>query len=222
MKQLNDKTTDVEQVRRIAEMKTLRNLRPCVDTDLLLRAERRLENADLPLEVKHPLILPRRHSLTRLIFLHEHSLRGHAGPAYTFMRTRQRFWVMYGISSVKRYISESGKCVIRKATPIRELMSDLPVCRVSATNKSFKFCGCDFLAPFIYRQDRSHCMAWGLLFTSDGVLEYCTHTRLLLEYRFWGTRTRNPWYSVSTRTRRSMYSVKKSVEYTSTLGFRKK
>ena len=29
----------------------------------------------------------------------------------------------------------------------------------------------------------------------------------VLEYHFLGTRTRNPWYSVSTRTQRSMYSV---------------
>ena len=51
------------------------------------------------------------------------------------------------------------------------------------------------------------------------VMEYSS-TVLVLEYHFWGTRTRNPWYSVSTRTRRSMYSVKKSAEYTSTFGFR--
>ena len=165
LKQLSDKATDVEQMQRIAEMKTLRSLRPCVDTDSLLRVEGRLENADLPLDAKHPLILPSRHPLTRLIVLHEHSLAGHAGPAYTLMRTRQRFWVIYGISSAKRYIAECGKCAIRKATPIRQLMSDLPVCRVSATNKPFKFCGCDFLGPLIYRQNRSHCKAWGLLFT---------------------------------------------------------
>ena len=42
---------------------------------------------------------------------------------------------------------------------------------------------------------------------SDGVLEYCIRTLVRLEYHFWGTRTRNPWCSVSTRTRRSMYSV---------------
>ena len=31
------------------------------------------------------------------------------------------------------------------------------------------------------------------------VLEYCARTRVLLEYHFWANRTRNPWYSVSTR-----------------------
>ena len=165
LKRLSDKTSDVGQMSRIAEMKTLRNLRPCINADSFVRVEGRLENADLPLDIKHPLILPSKHPLTRLIILHEHSIAGHAGPAYTLMRTRQRFWIIYGVSSVKRYIAEYGKCAIRRATPIRQLMADLPVCRVSVTNKPFKFCGCDYLGPFTYRQNRNHCKAWGLLFT---------------------------------------------------------
>ena len=147
LKQLNNKTTYVDQMRCIAEMKTLRSLRPCVDTDSLLRVEGRLENADLPLDAKHPLTLPSRHPLTRLIVLHEHALAGHAGPAYTLMRTRQRFWVIYGISRVQRYIAECGKCATREVFPIRQLMSDLPARHVSATNRPFKLCGCDFLGP---------------------------------------------------------------------------
>ena len=51
-------------------------------------------------------------------------------------------------------------------------MADLPVCRVSVTNKPFKFCGYDYLGPFTYRQNRNHCKAWGLLFT-------CLYTRAI-------------------------------------------
>ena len=35
-----------------------------------------------------------------------------------------------------------------------------------------------------------------MVILSDGVFEY-TRTRVLLEFHFWGTRTRNPWYSYS-------------------------
>ena len=92
--------SDLEHVRRVSELKTLRNLRPFVDNDLMLRVEGRLENADLPTDTKHPLILLSRHPLTRLIIIDEHAKAGHAGPCYTLMRTRQRFWIVYGISSV--------------------------------------------------------------------------------------------------------------------------
>ena len=67
LKRLGSKTNDPEYKRRLKELKTLRNLRPCVDLDNCLRIEGRLENADLPLDSKHSLILPGRHPLTRLI-----------------------------------------------------------------------------------------------------------------------------------------------------------
>ena len=51
----------------------------------MLRVEGRLENTELPIDTKHPFILPSRHALTRLIILNEHSQAGHAGPAYTLM-----------------------------------------------------------------------------------------------------------------------------------------
>ena len=76
---------------QVNELKTLKNLRPCVENDMLLRVDGRLENAELPTDTKHPLILPGRHPLTRLIILFEHVNCGHAGPSYTLMKTCQRF-----------------------------------------------------------------------------------------------------------------------------------
>ena len=47
-KKLGSSLSDLEHVRRVSELKTLPNLRPCVDNDLMLRVEGRLESADLP------------------------------------------------------------------------------------------------------------------------------------------------------------------------------
>ena len=63
---------------RIAELKSLRYLRPCVDANSMLRIDGRLESAELPFNIKHPLILPSKHALTRLIVLYEHV---EAGPS---------------------------------------------------------------------------------------------------------------------------------------------
>ena len=79
------------------------------------------------------------------------------------MKTRQRCWIIHGISSVKHFISECGKSSVRNANPIRQLMADLPACRLTAS-KPFKFCGLDYLGPLIYKQCRSDCKAWNLLF----------------------------------------------------------
>ena len=77
LKRMSEKAVDVDDLRRISELKTLRPLRPCIDVGSILRVEGRLENAELPLDAKHPIILPSRHALTRLIVLYEHIKAAH-------------------------------------------------------------------------------------------------------------------------------------------------
>ena len=55
---------------------------------------------------------------------------------------------------------------------MRQILSDLPSFRVTRANIPFQICGTDFLGPVMYRQGRSDCKAWGLLFT-------CLSTRCL-------------------------------------------
>ena len=136
-KRFGNKTNDPDSKRRLNELKTLRNLRRCVDLDTCLRFEGRLENADLPVNSKHPLILPGRHSLTRLIVQYKYEQAGHGGPAYTLMKTHERFWIIHGISSVKFHIANSAKCALLKAKPVRQLMADLPSCRVTGLQQTF-------------------------------------------------------------------------------------
>ena len=93
------------------------------------------------------------------------------------MKIRQRFWIIHGISSVKHFLATCSVCRRYRATPVRQLMADLPECRVTATNKPFKFCGVDYLRPFTFRQNRSDCKAWGLLFTC--LCTRCIHVELV-------------------------------------------
>ena len=88
LKKLYSNVNGVDQMCKINELKTLRNLCPCEDTDMMLHVEGRVENAELSIDTKHPFILPSRHALTRLIILNEHSRAGHAGSAYTLMLSR--------------------------------------------------------------------------------------------------------------------------------------
>ena len=168
---MNRRLKDEASIRRINVLKSLRKLRPCVGSDNLLRLEDRLQNAELPIDTKHPLILQGRHSITSLIVLHYHNLIGHGRPLYTFMKTRERFWIFHGVSSVKFYIVDCNKCALLKNEPIRQLKSELPSCGANACNKPFKFIGLDFLGPYLFRQGRSECKAWGLLFTC-----FCTRS----------------------------------------------
>ena len=60
---------------------------------------------------------------------------------------------------------DCGVCAIERATPIRQLMSDLPLARLAAHKKPFFYSGIDYLGPLNYAEGRSNKKAWGLLFT---------------------------------------------------------
>ena len=89
------------------------------------------------------------------------------------MKTRQRFWIVHN----KRFLGDCGACALRTATPVRLLMDDLPTCRVTPKNKPFKFYAADYLGPYISRQNRSNCKAWGLLFTC--LCTRCIHVEIV-------------------------------------------
>ena len=115
--------------------------------------------------------------MTRLVVLYEHSDAGHAGPSFTLMKTRQRFWIIHGISSVKCYLADYAKCALKKVKPIRQLMADLPSFRVTVVNKPLKFCETDYFGPILYKQNRSQCKAWSLLFTC--LCTRCVHVEVV-------------------------------------------
>ena len=144
LKQLSRDVVNSNQMRKLNKLKSLRNLRPCVDYDLMLRFEGLLENAELPVDTRHPFIIPSRHALTRLIVLNEHILAGHAGPLYTLTQTRQQFWIIFGNRSVKYYIADCGACALQRAKPARQILSDLPSFRVTRVNKPFQICSLTF------------------------------------------------------------------------------
>ena len=56
-------------------------------------------------------------------------------------------------------------------------MADLPTWRAPAANKPFEFCSVDYCGPFFFRQARSECKAWGLLFTC--LYTRCIHVELV-------------------------------------------
>ena len=60
---------------------------------------------------------------------------------------------------------DCGVCAIKKATPIRQLMSDLPLARLTAHEKPFFYSGVDYLGPPNFAEGRSNKKVWGLLFT---------------------------------------------------------
>ena len=164
---LSSKVTNTDQMQKLNELNTLQNLRPCLDSDLLLRVERSLKNSELRIDTKQPFLISSKRALIRLIILHIHVQAGHVGSDYTLMQSRQQFWIIFGSGSVKYYlpIAQSVHHLINL------LLTDLLFIRGTKPNKPFRICKVDFLW-LLYRQGRSKRKNWGLLFNTY-VINFC-------------------------------------------------
>lgn len=129
------------------ECKTLKILSPFLDDRFMLRVGGRLSRAVIPYEHKHPLLLPAKSPLVRLLIKREHLRLCHAAPQNTLANFRLRYWPIDGMREVKSVIHQCLICFRFKAKPMTQLMGDLPKERFSIT-RPFMHTGVDFAGPF--------------------------------------------------------------------------
>ena len=92
-----------------------------------------------------------KHRVTRLIVLHYHHLNGHVGSCQVLAQITQRFWIVKGVSSVKRVLSKCHVCRRQSAKLGEQVTAQLPVVRVSSDSHRiiypFAAVGLDYLEP---------------------------------------------------------------------------
>ena len=121
-----------------------------VERDGVLKC--RVGDADLEIEAREPMILPKEHYLTELIIGDCHNRVHHCGLRATLAELRCRFWVPRGRQVVKRVI---GSCLVCKkhngkayGTPAQ---ADLPELRVQQS-PPFSKVGVDFVGPLFAKE----------------------------------------------------------------------
>ena len=142
----------------------VRDLNPFM-TDGILRVGGRLENASVSFEVKHPVILPSKHHVTTLIIQNCHRQQGHLGHAHVLAAIRQKFWIVRGLSAVRKVLARCMDCRKRNARPGEQIMAPLPAARVAPFNRPFTHVGVDYFGPLFVKQGRSEVKRYGCLFT---------------------------------------------------------
>ncbi len=88
-----------------------RNLGFFSDTENVLKCGGRLNNSNLDLSTKHPILLLRDHPLTNLIIWQSHRSVMHNGVKETLTDIRLRFWVVKGRQLVKKIIRSCKTCI---------------------------------------------------------------------------------------------------------------
>lgn len=149
----------------VASQNGLYRLDAFIDVDGLLKVGGRLRNSAFPNSVKHPVIIPKSHPVTKLIIAHFHKYVKHQGKGLTVNEIRTNgFWIQ-GISKVvERYIRQCVVCRKLRRPTEEQKMADLPAERVDPS-PPFTYCGMDCFGPFLVKQGRSVHKRYGLLFT---------------------------------------------------------
>ena len=132
--------------------------------DGLLRVGGRLSRSDLPVEAKHPILLPKRSHVTDLIARDAHIRLGHAGRYHVLSDIREKYWIIHGNALVRKVISNCYYCRRTRGPIMHAKMADLPEERCSDA-PPFTFSGVDLFGPFQVKNGRKIEKRYGVLFT---------------------------------------------------------
>lgn len=131
----------------------LKALTPFIDVQGFVRVGGRLAHSSLSYSKKHPILIPGKSHLAKLICEYYHYVLLHAGPLAMRAQIQLKFWIP-GIGVLLRsVIFKCNKCYRFKCKPSVPIMSDLPPSRFSQL-RPFIHVGCDFAGPVILKESR--------------------------------------------------------------------
>lgn len=139
---------DIASLRKQRDCSTrLQRLKPFLDADGLLRVGGRLNRTSLPEDVRHPVLLPKKHHVVELLVDHCHKTNLHAGPQLTQALLAQSVWILSVRSVIRSRIYKCITCFKNKPRNLTPLMGDLPPARVTVS-RPFLSTGSDYCGPF--------------------------------------------------------------------------
>ena len=154
---------------KLAMSSKLFGLCPRLDEDGVIRLNTRLQYAEfLPYDVRHPIVLPRKHWVTKLIVKSYHEKGNHnSGTNHTLSILSTKYWVIAAHEEIMDWERECATCKRRKAKQAEQIMAPLPTFRLRPSLRAFVRTAVDFAGPFITKQGRgkSRCKRYLCLFT---------------------------------------------------------
>ncbi|XP_054276847.1 uncharacterized protein LOC128995847 [Macrosteles quadrilineatus] len=126
---------------------SLRRLHPFIDKSGLLRVGGRLNASQLSEDVKHPIILPKKHHVVDILIDFYHKKHLHSGPQLTQSLLAQSVWILSARSAIRSRIFKCVVCFRHKPHNTIPLMGDLPKPRVTPS-RPFLNTGLDYGGPF--------------------------------------------------------------------------
>lgn len=126
-------------------------LNPFYDKSLnIIRVGGRLENSNFEFNKKHPIVIPKKHHFSKILFRSEHLRLLHAGPQLLLSSIRDKYWPIGGRLLARQTTRTCIPCFKIKPKPISNIMGNLPTNRVSI-QAPFTNVGVDYAGPFLIK-----------------------------------------------------------------------
>ena len=150
---------------------------PFVDKEGVLRVGGRLGDLAIPMAMKHPPILGRKHPATRLLIDWTHRRNGHVGPDHVLALLRKDYWIVSARIAINQVVQRCFFCRVRRARKQFPFMANLPQCRAAIGEPPFSHCGVDCIGPVLIKQGRKKLKRWIVLFTCLTIR--CVHLEIV-------------------------------------------
>ena len=133
---------------QVSKASTIHRLSPFLDENDLIRAGGRMPSSPADFAERHPIILPRKGHITRLLISHCHERVKHQGRGMTTNELRSNgYWILGCSSVVSDIIYHCVGCRKLRGKTQDQKMADLPFDRVDPA-PPFSYCGVDCFGPF--------------------------------------------------------------------------
>jgi hypothetical protein len=140
----------LEKHGKVPQNSKLISLSPFIDDTGLLRVGGRLKNAPLKYDQKHPLLMPKNHSVTNLLIESIHKQQLHGGCQTTIAALRRQYWILSCRNAVRKIIFQCIKCFRANPKSYPQLMGDLPAPRVTPS-RPFTVTAIDYAGPIVIK-----------------------------------------------------------------------
>ena len=151
--QFQAEISHLQQHQDVSNNSQIQNLKPFMDDQGILRVGGRLQNALIPYDTKHPIILSPKSKITYLLAEDYHQKFFHASSNLLTNLLRHKYWIIRCKDVVKNVNKKCLKCFRLKPQPEEQQMGNLPDARVEFIRPFLKV-GCDFCGPFMVYHKR--------------------------------------------------------------------
>ena len=142
----------------------LRKLNPVIDQNGILVVGGRLKNSNLSHRQKHPIILPYKNKLSKLIILEVHC-QTHLGVEWVLGEIRLRYWIIKARNLVKAIKHACVTCKKLYANTQSQKLGDLLAEQTDRGKPPFTYTGVDLFGPFYVKIGRCEVKRYGCVFT---------------------------------------------------------